>query len=353
MRIFKYIFTLSLLFIATGIILAQENNNKYLAGAVPEADGRVVFAELIHLPNITKTEIFHQAEKWIESRYNSKISRVVYKDIDSGMLVAFGSDTIVFKESFLSLDRTIMTYQLKVHVKDGECGIELEKINYAYGESEKFTAEEMISDKASLNKSKTKVVKGLQKWRYKTVDHVDALFSSLAESLATLLPQEKPVPAPVIPTPQREKVVPMTPITTAAVSTAAVSSVAKSNIALPADILKSIENSRIVVSTMKDNQQIDVEIESIELGKIFGETTASILVAYGSELYTALETSPNYTISIFDKNDANAKYTISCSKIVSQSITPESITDSNLRTSLGVNALQKLYIGKITNLQTK
>lgn len=345
MKVFKYIFTLSLLLLATGSVFAQEANDKYLAGAVPEVDGRVVFAELIHLPNASKAAIFEQAEKWIENRYNSKVSRVLYKDLEAGMLVAFGSDTLVFKESFLSLDRAIMTYQLKLQVKDGECGIELEKVNYAYGQSEKFTAEEMISDKVALNKSKTKVIKGLQKWRYKTVDHVDALFNSLATSLAVLSPQAQPIQAPIVTAPKREKVIPMTPISTIAES---------SIIELPADILKNMDSNRIVVSTIKDNQQIDVAIESIQLGKVFGETTVSLLVAYGSELYTALETSTHYTIRIYTDNEMNnAKFTISCSKIISQSITPESITDSNLRTSLGVNALQKLYIGRVMDLQIK
>ena len=46
-----------------------------------------------------------------------------------------------------------------------------EKIRFNYREGkEKYTAEEWITDKYALNKSQTKLVRGLAKWRRKTVD---------------------------------------------------------------------------------------------------------------------------------------------------------------------------------------
>lgn len=346
MKILKYVFTLSLILFAANTSYAQENNDKYLAGAVPEVDGRVVFSELIHLPNVTSSVIFNQAEKWIESRYNSKISRVVYKDSETGMLVAFGNDTIVFKEGFLSLDRTIMTYQLKLEAKDGECSVQLEKINYAYGETDKFSAEEMISDKAALNKSKTKVFKGLQKWRYKTVDHVDAIFASLAESLAVLAPRtQQLVLAPEV-------------VTEEILTTAPIIITDSPTIELPENIFDLIQNNYVTIQLMDESGEIQssLPLQSVEIGKVFGKTTLSIMVPYGSEIYEALERSNSFTANLYDTSNGSFKnpiLTISCNKMISQSITPESFTDNNLRKSLGAFALQKLYIGEIISVKAK
>ena len=54
--------------------------------------------------------------------------------------------------------------------------MEVEKIRYTYREKEKYAAEEWITDKYALNKAKTKMVRGLAKWRRKTVNFADNLF---------------------------------------------------------------------------------------------------------------------------------------------------------------------------------
>ena len=48
------------------------------------------------------------------------------------------------------------------------------------GETEKYKAEEWITDKYALNKAKTKLVRGLAKWRRKTVDFADDIFMDVA-----------------------------------------------------------------------------------------------------------------------------------------------------------------------------
>lgn len=356
MKLLKYILTLSILFGGLATSFAQQDD-KYLAGAVPEVDNRVVFAEVIHLPGASKSAIFDQAERWIEGRYNSKVSRVVYKDFDSGMLVAFGSDTIVFKSSFISLDQTIMTYQLKVHVKDAECSIEMEKINYAYGESEKFTAEEMISDKNALNKSKTKIVRGLMKWRTKTIDHVDELFNSLTTSLATLAPQKEQVSSvqtqvTTVVTESKQVVKKETSLVSAPVVASS-----DKNIQLPANTAELIKNSNAAIHLVDGEKQVTVPIQSVELGTMLGKTTVNIVVIEGSEVDLALENSKNFTISLYNKSMGaifnSADMSISCKIIVSQTINSDSITDVELKEKLGENAQLKLYVGEVINLWTK
>ncbi len=58
--------------------------------------------------------------------------------------------------------------------------VELEKIRFTYRDTEKYKAEEWITDEYALNKTKTKLVRGLAKWRRKTVDFADDIFMDVA-----------------------------------------------------------------------------------------------------------------------------------------------------------------------------
>ncbi len=61
----------------------------------------------------------------------------------------------------------------------------MKKIRFNYREGkEKYTAEEWIVDKYALNKAQTKLVRGLAKWRRKTVNFVDDLALGAAEALS-------------------------------------------------------------------------------------------------------------------------------------------------------------------------
>ena len=116
---------------------------------------------------------------------NANTSRVVYTNPEEGQIVGTGDEWIVFSSSALSLDRTKILYQLSVVCAPEKCTMEVEKIRFNYREGkEKYTAEEWIVDKYALNKAKTKLVRGLAKWRRKTVDFVDDLALGAAEALS-------------------------------------------------------------------------------------------------------------------------------------------------------------------------
>ena len=127
--------------------------------------------------------------KWLDGRMaqNKNNSRVVYKE--KGVIAAAGEEWLVFSSTALSLDRTWLTYQITVNCQPQKCTMEIEKIRYTYREKEKYTAEEWITDKYALNKAKTKLVRGLAKWRRKTVDFADNLFEEAAKALSQK-PQE-------------------------------------------------------------------------------------------------------------------------------------------------------------------
>ena len=169
------------------LLHAQRDDSKYLAGAVPEADGKVVFTKDFSIPGMSQDTIYSRLLKWMDTRLakNENTSRVVYSDREKGQIVGMGDEWIVFSSTALSLDRTKILYQLTLTCQPEKCTLEVEKIRFSYREGkEKYTAEEWITDKYALNKSKTKLVRGLAKWRRKTVDFVDDLCVDITEALS-------------------------------------------------------------------------------------------------------------------------------------------------------------------------
>lgn len=175
----------------------DDDDSRYLVGAVPVADGKVVFSKEFSIPDMSQDEIYERMLKWMSSllKENKNNSRVVYTDKASGTLAGVGEQWIVFSSSALSLDRTLINYQITVNCQPSKCVMEIEKIRYTYRENEKYTAEEWITDKYALNKTGTKLVRGLAKWRRKTVDFADNLFKGAAQALGEK--EDAPAPKPV------------------------------------------------------------------------------------------------------------------------------------------------------------
>lgn len=170
----------------------NKDDSKYLAGAVPEVDGKVVFTKEFSIPGMSQDEIYNRIYNWMEARLkqNENTSRIVFSDKEKGQIVGTGDEWIVFSSSALSLDRTKILYQLTVTCQPEKCTLEVEKMRFNYREGkEKYTAEEWIADKYALNKAQTKLVRGLAKWRRKTVDFVDALAAGATEALSAATTQ--------------------------------------------------------------------------------------------------------------------------------------------------------------------
>lgn len=183
----QLLFSLFCLCLPAMLQAQDRDNSKYLAGAVPEMDGKVVFTKEFSIPGMSQDEIYERLLGWMDARLkkNENNSRVVFSDKEKGQIVGTGDEWIVFSSTALSLDRTKILYQLTVTCQPEKSVLEVEKIRFNYREGkEKYTAEEWIVDKYALNKAKTKLVRGLAKWRRKTVDFVDDLCLGAAEALS-------------------------------------------------------------------------------------------------------------------------------------------------------------------------
>lgn len=183
----QLLFTLFCLCLPAVLHAQGKDDSKYLAGAVPEVDGKVVFTKEFSIPGMSQDEIYERLLNWMDARLekNENTSRVVFSDKGKGQIVGVGDEWIVFSSTALSLDRTQILYQLTITCQPEKSILEVEKIRFNYREGkEKYNAEEWIVDKYALNKTKTKLVRGLAKWRRKTVDFVDDLCLGAAEALS-------------------------------------------------------------------------------------------------------------------------------------------------------------------------
>jgi colicin import membrane protein len=162
---------------------------KYLRGAVPVVNGKVLFSTHIDAPGKTAAQIYdilHQyMVKMTKEKNQLENSKLVTEDTQNHELVASFEEWLVFKATALVLDRTRLYYALKVECKDGGADVVMSHIRYLYEEERKpqrFTAEEWITDDEAVNKKNTRLYPGSGKFRRKTIDRKDFLFNKF-ESL--------------------------------------------------------------------------------------------------------------------------------------------------------------------------
>ena len=163
-------------------------NPKYLAGAVPEVDGKVVFEMNVKLTkNMKKKEIYDILLKELtymtkESNQFEQSTILPIEDNDYSQIVGNYQEWLVFKNKPLVLDRTRLFYHLIADIKDGEFSIKMTRIYYLYDEEREpttYKAEEWITDKYGLNKKKTKTSRVSGKFRIKTIDRKDYIFKRI------------------------------------------------------------------------------------------------------------------------------------------------------------------------------
>lgn len=161
------------------MFLFAQDDSKYLAGAVPEVDGKVVFTKEFDLKGADRDAIYDRVYEWLDNRMaaNENNSRILYTNKEEGQIVAQGEEYLVFSSSAFSLDRTMMNYNLVVLCESGKCEMRVDRIRYKY-EDNRYTAEEQISDQVALNKKKASLYRGNRKFRVKTVDYVNDLFEN-------------------------------------------------------------------------------------------------------------------------------------------------------------------------------
>lgn len=165
---------------------------KYLVkDAVPEIDGKVCWQTVINAPGKSAQQIYDILLAQLNKMTNEENqllerSKVAIQDQASHQLGATFHEWLVFKNTALSLDRTVLNYQIIVNCSDGKADVQMTRISYDY-ELERdpthYTAEEWITDKYAVNKKHTKLTKLSAKFRRKTIDRKDYIFNKFATLL--------------------------------------------------------------------------------------------------------------------------------------------------------------------------
>ena len=163
---------------------------KYLEGAVPEVNGRVIFSTTIKAPGKTAQQIYdlllEDMTKITKEENQFEQSHIAYENAEEKHIVGNYQEWLVFKNKPLSLDRTRLLYNIIADCRDGEATIQMLRIVYIYDEErdmQTYKAEEWITDKYGLNKKKTKVARVSGKFRRKTIDRKDYLFNRFTQLL--------------------------------------------------------------------------------------------------------------------------------------------------------------------------
>ncbi len=163
-------------------------DEKYLRGAVPLVDGKVVFNKTIEAPGKSAGDIFNIVRKYLEkvtTEANQLNSRLVIDDADKHEVAGCYEEWLVFKSNALWLDRTRFHYVLSAKCQDGSCELTMSRIRYIYDEQrnrQDIKAEDWITDKECVNKKNTRLYPQTGKFRRKTIDRKDFLFNKI-ESL--------------------------------------------------------------------------------------------------------------------------------------------------------------------------
>lgn len=330
-RIFKLMLLLALV-LPIAVSAQKRDDTPYLKGAVPEVGGKVVFSKDFVINGLNKDEVYNRMLNYLTARMaNNKdeLSRVVYTDKDKGEIVALSNEWVIFSQGALSLDRTKMKFQITAECSDGKCNVSIFKISYTYRDTEKYVAEEWITDKYALNKAQTKLVAGLAKWRRKTVDLMNTYFTEMRNALSAqpevAVVKEKPeittsTGTVVINAQPAAKTVAAAPVVAAHKAQTVVSSL---HAVKPADVQGKMTSALysckvvVVAGVDEDNMTTMTANKGISIGFVAGKPTAFVYFN-ANQTTEAITSSTSYTIKLIEQGSKKLKMMLKCKSISSK-----------------------------------
>ena len=164
----------------------MDTESRYLQGAVPEVNGRIVFSKtIIPQKKMLDGGLFTVMSMWANENYGdinkSENNKVILSDFDKKEIACYGEDEMYFNKSKLLTDMTYIMYHLTVEINNGECIISIKNIKFTdgYDKQKTFPAKDMISDKAALQKNGKGLKRNKEKYRVYTINFVNNLFFAI------------------------------------------------------------------------------------------------------------------------------------------------------------------------------
>ncbi len=337
----KNIILAPILFLIFSCNLKAQTDLKYLAGAVPEVNGKVIFSDTLQLSGKNTTQIYENVLMWARANYNTEESRIVYTDQTKAVISCRGKSELIFSSSALSLDRAFMNYQLNLFCRDNACRIEMKSITYEYNvsnkqEPEKYSAEKWITDKEALN-GQDKLYRSNGKFRIKTIDLFNDICNSLNLNILTgetdlytdknkaklydrkstreaIVASPAPViiqqPAVIKQLPPDNLSIPVEEVATATAATtvATMTSEATQILAgykrlepgrIPGNIIKMLSDDRMLITAGKET---GFNMETTNwggLGMLYDKPVTFCFVNPAHDTYQLMETGDTYTLSFY------------------------------------------------------
>ncbi len=395
-------------------LFAQEEEAKYLKGGVPEIEGKVIFTKEIPAPGMSQSALYNIDLVWLENRMaeNENKSSVVFKDQSTGICAASAEEYLVFKSSALVLDRATISYRITLTAQEGVVKMEVQGIRYSYnnnqnGKPSRYLAEEWITDQYAINKKGTKLFPGMGKFRKKTIDLVDELGESLKKEIDANLISSMSASSskPPVTTTPAAKTTPAVATTPAYIATPAYNTNSNNNntaaqasqfegynkidpTKIPGNIIKMVSQDWMLITAGNKDKYNTMTANWGGIGYLYNKPVAICFINPARYTYEFMENSDTYTLTFYTeayresleycgkvsgrdtdkvKNSGltpeilpdgsvafkQAWMIIECRKLVSQSLSPDSIHDPAEKSKRAAQPMHKMYIGEIINVYVK
>ncbi len=328
---------LTLLILIVPILSFAQTDSKYMAGAVPEVDGKVVFTRELAFSNLSKEQIYTALLDWGNKMSENGNSTVAFTDIEKGLIAIQAKDIIRVKIGLFPTNVN-MHYLLTIKCEESKCILTVSRIKYTNNPSSQnptdiLLAEEYITDKYALNKAKTKIHHGLGDYRMKTIDVVDNLAAEAQKAVDGYYAQQPSTTAPVQQQPvQVQKAEQPATIVVGEANKAEMKDITANEI--PADVIKAVSENGLYITAV-DGRPLSkaiwgkggLDITSSKSAAVFSVTENTDNILY------LLEKAETYTLAFVAKNADNvASLVIECRKS---------------------QQFDKLFVGEIVEVKTR
>lgn len=177
----------------------DNNQSRYLAGAVPMVNGYVQFDKTYYIKGKDKATLMAELRDYVqkelvEGEDQLPQARITEVSPDSGIIAASIEEYMYFKRTNWQTHCVRFYYQLGLQVEDGKFSATMRRLHYRYdpeitaGEfDEDRRAEQWITDDAALTKNGTKLQRVSGKFRVFTIDRKNEVFRGLAKAAGAVV----------------------------------------------------------------------------------------------------------------------------------------------------------------------
>lgn len=177
----------------------DNNQSRYLVGAVPMVNGYVQFDKTYYIKGKDKATLMAELRDYVQKELvdgedQLPQARITEVSPDSGIIAASIEEYMYFKRTNWQTHCVRFYYQLVLQVEDGKFTATMRRLHYRYdpeitaGEfDEDRRAEQWITDDAALTKNGTKLQRVSGKFRVFTIDRKNEVFRGLAKAAGAVV----------------------------------------------------------------------------------------------------------------------------------------------------------------------